>query len=163
MDQVITIISKQMTCKSSNKGIKFSSIFEKHKGGKNVSIKTAVQTNLAPLAIGPYSQAIKIDSFYFCSGQIPIDPKTSKLIGENIIEQSRQVLENIKALLESSGLTLNDVIKTTVFLKDLKTFSTVNEIYNQYFEKPYPARSTIGVSELPLGSLIEIEAIAHRK
>ncbi|MEN2984837.1 MAG: RidA family protein [Dictyoglomaceae bacterium] len=122
--------------------------------------KEVLITNKAPKAIGPYSQAIKVGNFIFISGQIPIDPNTGEVIEGDIREQTKRVLENIKGILESVSCSLNNVIKTTVFLKNLDDFSAMNEIYATYFPENPPARSTIEVSRLPKGVSIEIEAIA---
>ena len=122
--------------------------------------KRAIQTDRAPKAIGPYSQAIQAGNFLFLSGQIPIDPKTGELVKGDIGQQTRQVLENIERLLESQNLDMEDVVKTTIFLKDIKKFNQVNEVYAVYFQSVLPARSTVGVSDLPKGAEIEIEAIA---
>jgi 2-iminobutanoate/2-iminopropanoate deaminase len=121
--------------------------------------KTIVSTDKAPKAIGPYSQAVKIDNLLFISGQIPLNPVSGEISGD-IKSQTRQVLENIKAILISTDGSLQDVVKTTVFLKDLADFSLMNEVYQEYFNRDAPARSTVGVSAIPKGSLIEIESIA---
>jgi len=120
----------------------------------------AVHTDKAPTAIGPYSQAIDTGSFIFTSGQIPIDPSTGQVINGGIEKQAFQVLENLKNVLETAGSNMEKVIKTTVFLKDLSSFSVVNEIYAKYFSEPYPARSCVEVNRLPKDVLIEIEAVA---
>jgi 2-iminobutanoate/2-iminopropanoate deaminase len=122
--------------------------------------KKVIQTEKAPKAIGPYSQAIQAGSFLFISGQIPIDPSTGELVGGDIRQQARQVLENVKHLLESQGLSLQQVVKTTIFLKDMGSFNQVNEVYATYFPAEPPARSTIQVAKLPRNVDIEIEAIA---
>lgn len=118
-----------------------------------------IKTTKAPAAIGPYSQAIKVDNFIFGSGQLPIDPQTG-LMKVGIVEQTKQILSNITAILEASKAHKNDVVKTTIFLSDINNFSVVNEIYAEYFGEHRPARSTIEVSKLPKDSLIEIEFIA---
>jgi 2-iminobutanoate/2-iminopropanoate deaminase len=118
-----------------------------------------IKTAKAPAAIGPYSQAIKVDNFIFGSGQLPIDPQTG-LMKVGIVEQTKQILSNITAILEASKAHKNDVVKTTIFLSDINNFSVVNEIYAEYFGEHRPARSTIEVSRLPKDSLIEIEFIA---
>jgi 2-iminobutanoate/2-iminopropanoate deaminase len=122
--------------------------------------KKVIQTEKAPKAIGPYSQAIHAGSFIFLSGQIPIDPATGDLAGGDIQQQTRQVLENLKQVLASQGLTLQQVVKTTMFLKDLGHFNSVNEVYATYFPAEPPARSTVEVAKLPRNVDIEIEAIA---
>lgn len=117
-------------------------------------------TSEAPIAVGAYSQAIETESYVFTSGQLPMDPKTS-LILESPKEQAKQSLQNIKKIMESAGLTMNDVVKTTVLLTDITDFSAVNEVYEMYFEKPYPARSCFAVAALPKGAKVEIEVIAR--
>lgn len=119
-----------------------------------------IETKDAPKAIGPYSQAIKIDRFLFLSGQLPIKPETGELITGNFKEEVKQVLKNIEAILSSEGCRKEDVIKTTIFLKDISMFSELNEIYGEFFGESKPARSTIEVSRLPKDARIEIEAIA---
>ncbi|WDU83933.1 RidA family protein [Caloramator sp. Dgby_cultured_2] len=122
--------------------------------------KVVLSTTNAPAAIGPYSQGIKAGDFIFTSGQLPIDPKTGDLINNDIKAAAKQCLENIKAILESAGSSLEDVVKTTVFLKDLNDFASVNEVYAEYFKEKMPARSAFQVARLPKDALIEIEAIA---
>jgi len=121
--------------------------------------KRVIVTKNAPKAIGPYSQAIKSENILFISGQIPINPATGEITGDIKI-QTRQVLENLKSILVEIGASTADVVKTTIFLKNLDDFSAVNEIYRDYFPNSAPARSTVEVSRIPRGSLIEIEAIA---
>jgi 2-iminobutanoate/2-iminopropanoate deaminase len=123
-------------------------------------IKKQISTGDAPEAIGPYSQAIQIGDFIYTSGQIPINPKTGEIVSAEIEDQTRQVLDNIKAVLSEANSSLENVIKTTVFVKDLKDFVVVNKIYGEYFLKPFPARSCVEVSRLPKDVLIEIEVIA---
>jgi 2-iminobutanoate/2-iminopropanoate deaminase len=118
-----------------------------------------IKTVNAPEAIGPYSQAVKSENLLFVSGQVPVNPATGKLC-EDIKDQTRQALENVKAVLAAGGATLANVMKTTVFLKNLDDFAVMNDIYKEYFPKDPPARSTIEVSRIPRGSMIEIEAIA---
>jgi 2-iminobutanoate/2-iminopropanoate deaminase len=113
-------------------------------------------------AVGPYSLAVDADGLVFFSGQIPIDPKTGKLVDGDVKTQTEQVFSNIFNLLESAGLTPDDVQKVNVFLTDMNDFQAMNEIYKDKFNKPYPARSTLGVSALPLGSKVEIEIIAKK-
>jgi len=122
--------------------------------------KKVVYTEKAPRAIGPYSQAIQAGDLLFLSGQIPIDPKTGELIMGDIRKQTQQVLENIKGILESQRIGLQDVVKVTIFLKDMGNFSQVNEVYATYFPSSPPARSTVEVAKLPRDVDIEIEAIA---
>jgi len=119
-----------------------------------------VKTDKAPKAIGPYSQGVKVGNFVFVSGQIPVDPKTGNLIEGDIKEKTKIVLENLKAILESAGSSLERVVKVTVFVNDINNFEAVNEIYSEYFEKNKPARSFVEVSRLPKNVDIEIEAIA---
>ncbi len=120
-----------------------------------------VQTHDAPQAIGPYSQAIEIGDLVFASGQIPLTPN-GELAGSGIEEQTHQVLKNVQAILRAVGSDLSDVVKTTIFLKDLNSFQQVNEIYSQYFCEHQPARSCVEVSRLPKEVLIEIEVIAKK-
>ncbi|HDM24255.1 deaminase [archaeon] len=122
--------------------------------------KQELYTEKAPKPIGPYSQAVKVGNFIFGSGQIPIDPETGKIIGEDVKEQTRRVMENIKAILESNGCTMDSIVSVTVFLKDLSLFEEFNEVYGKYFKEPFPARSTVEVSKLPKDALIEINFIA---
>lgn len=125
-------------------------------------IREAVATQAAPAAVGPYSQAIRTGEMVFASGQIGLDPSSGTL--RNGLEaQARQVLANLRAVLEAAELTMDDVVKTTIFLVDIGQFATVNEIYGEAFSSPPPARSTVQVSALPLGALVEIEAIAVRR
>jgi 2-iminobutanoate/2-iminopropanoate deaminase len=119
-----------------------------------------ISTTNAPAAIGPYSQAVKSNGFLFCSGQIGLDPATGMLVGDDIASQTIQVMENIRRLLQSAGLEMGCVVKSTIFLKSMDDFKVVNEIYGGAFESHKPARSTIEVSGLPLGAKIEIECIA---
>ncbi|MCM8901562.1 RidA family protein [Caldicoprobacter algeriensis] len=120
----------------------------------------AVHTDKAPAAIGPYSQAIDTGALIYTSGQIPIDPSTGQVVSGGIKEQTAQVLENLKNVLEAAGSSMEKVIKTTVFMKDLSDFSAMNEVYAKYFSEPYPARSCVEVNRLPKDVLIEIEAVA---
>lgn len=124
-------------------------------------MKKEIQTNDAPSAIGPYSQGIQVGNLFFMSGQIPINPISGE-IPNNPKEQTKQVLENVKALLKSQELSFDNVIKTTVFIDNMDNFNDINEIYASYFKQPYPARSTVEVSKLPLGVLVEIEIIASK-
>ncbi len=122
--------------------------------------KKVIQTDRAPKAIGPYSQAIQAGSFFFLSGQIPLDPKTGELVKGDIRQQTEQVLKNIKGILESRKLGVGDVVKVTIYLKNIENFNQVNEIYGTYFPTDPPARSTVEVAKLPRNAEIEIEAIA---
>ena len=119
-----------------------------------------VSTKNAPAAIGPYSQAVKVNGFMFASGQIALNPQTGEMVGTTIEEQSEQVLKNIVGLLEASDITLDQVVKTTCFLKNIEDFAAFNEVYGQYFTNHLPARSAVGVAGLPKGALIEVEVIA---
>ncbi|MFA5794834.1 MAG: RidA family protein [Candidatus Brocadiia bacterium] len=125
--------------------------------------KKIIKTNKAPLAIGPYSQAVLADGWLFLSGQIPIDPVSNQVVENDITKQSEQVLSNIKAVVESTGGTLDNIVKASVFLKDLNDFAAMNAVYQKYFTKDYPARSTIQVAKLPKDVLVEIEVIACLK
>jgi 2-iminobutanoate/2-iminopropanoate deaminase len=122
--------------------------------------KKIIQTEKAPKAIGPYSQAIQIESLVFTAGQIGLDPATSEFVEGGVEEQTRQVLTNLRNVLEAAGSGLNYVVKTTVFLKDMNDFPKMNAIYAEFFSGAYPARSTVAVAVLPKGALVEIEAIA---
>lgn len=121
-----------------------------------------ISTLNAPSAIGPYSQAIDTGPLVFVSGQIPVDPKTGKFASTKIEGQTRQSLENIKAILKEAGLDMSNVVKTTVYLKDMKDFVAMNEVYAQYFVKPYPARAAFEVVNLPKDALVEIECVASK-
>ncbi len=123
--------------------------------------KETVTTDKAPAAIGPYSQGVKFGNMLFTSGQIPLDPATGKLVEGDITTQARQVLSNLSALLEASGSSIENVIKTTCFLTNLDDFQAFNEIYAEYFGEGQPARSTIQVSRLPAGAIVEIECVAE--
>ncbi len=122
--------------------------------------KEAIVTTNAPGAVGPYSQAIKSGNLLFCSGQLGIDPAVGKLVEGGVVPQTEQVFKNIKAVLEAAGATMENVVKATVFLKDMADFKTVNEIYAKQFEPPFPARSAVAVRDLPLYVDVEIEIIA---
>jgi len=122
--------------------------------------KEAVETDNAPKAIGPYVQAIKANGFVYTAGQIPLDPKTGNIVGSDISAQTRQVLENLKAVLAASGSSLDQVVKATVFLKSMADFAAMNEVYAHYLGNAKPARTTVAVAELPRGALIEIDFIA---
>lgn len=123
-------------------------------------MKTQITSPKAPAAIGPYSQAIAANGFLFISGQLPIDPATGNFVEGGIRELTRQSLENVKSILAEAGLTLADVVKTTVFLADMSDFAAMNEVYAEYFTAPAPARSAVAVKTLPKGGLVEIEVIA---
>ena len=123
-------------------------------------MKKVISTSRAPAAIGPYSQAIQVGNLVFASGQIPIDPATGSFVEGGVKEQARQSLTNVKAILDEAGLTLDNVVKTTVFLADMNDFADVNAVYAEFFAEPYPARSAVAVKTLPKGALVEIEVIA---
>src|SRR5438045_5029241 len=123
-------------------------------------MKKIICTSDAPAAIGPYSQAVRCSGFIFCSGQIPLDPQSGQIVSDDIAAQTRRVLDSVSGLLKAEGLSLDDVLKTTIFLTDLGNFQIVNEIYGSYFNNQPPARSTVQVSALPKGAKVEIEVIA---
>jgi 2-iminobutanoate/2-iminopropanoate deaminase len=121
-----------------------------------------ISTKQAPAAIGPYSQAIQVGNLVYTSGQIPIDPATGAFVEGGIKEQTRQSLSNVRAILEEAGLTMANVVKTTVFLADMADFAEMNAVYAEFFSEPYPARSAVAVKTLPKGALIEIEVVAEQ-
>ena len=122
--------------------------------------KKAINTEKAPKAIGPYSQAIQVGNLVYTSGQLPIDPTTGAFPEGGIKEQTRQSLCNIQAILEEAGLTMSNVVKTTVFLADMNDFADMNAVYAEFFTQPYPARSAVAVKTLPKNALVEIEVVA---
>jgi 2-iminobutanoate/2-iminopropanoate deaminase len=120
-----------------------------------------IHTDSAPGAVGPYSQGISAGDFVYTAGQIGLDPATGKFVSENDVQaQTRRALQNVKAILEAAGSGMENVVKTTVFLSDMGNFKLMNEVYKEFFGEPYPARSAVAVKDLPLGALVEIEAIA---
>jgi 2-iminobutanoate/2-iminopropanoate deaminase len=125
-------------------------------------MKEVVKTDRAPAALGPYSQAIKVrgNTIVYCSGQIGLDPQTGNLVGDTAAEQARRVMENLKAVIETAGAHLSDVVKTTMFLTDMNDFPAVNEVYATYFSVSPPARATVEVSRLPKDAKVEIDATA---
>jgi 2-iminobutanoate/2-iminopropanoate deaminase len=123
-------------------------------------MKKIISTNEAPAAIGPYSQAVRSGRFLFCSGQIPLDPKSGEIVAGDITAQTGRVMDNIAGLLRAEGLSFDDIVKTTIFLTNLGDFQTVNQIYGSYFKNDPPARSTVQVAALPRGANVEIEVIA---
>jgi len=125
-------------------------------------MKTVIYTDKAPKAIGPYSQAVETNGMLFISGQIPIDPATSKIVDGGIKEQTEQVMKNISAILAEAGYTFDDVVKSTCLLSDMDHFAAMNEVYGKYYPEKSPARAAYSVVKLPLGALIEIETIAAR-
>lgn len=122
--------------------------------------KDVISTNAAPAAVGPYSQGIRAGELLFLSGQVPLDPATGKLVDGGVEAQTEQSCRNLKAVLASQGLDLSNVVKTTVFIAHMSDFPKVNEVYKRFFTAPCPARSCVEVGALPLGALVEIEAIA---
>ena len=123
-------------------------------------MKEIIATENAPGAIGPYSQAVKTGNMVFCSGQIPIDVATGEFVSDDVAEQTRQVLKNLSAVLEAAGSSLNNVVKTTVFLADMNDFAAMNEIYGEFFNENKPARATVQAARLPKDARVEIECIA---
>jgi 2-iminobutanoate/2-iminopropanoate deaminase len=124
-------------------------------------MREAISTTKAPAAIGPYSQAIKVGNLVYTSGQIPIDPATGSFVEGGIKEQTRQSLLNVQAILKKVGLTMANVVKTTVFMTDMNDFADMNAVYAEFFAEPYPARSAVAVKTLPKGALVEIEVVAE--
>lgn len=124
-------------------------------------MKVKIESVNAPKAIGPYSQAVLVDDTLYVSGNIPVNPKTGD-VADGIVNQSKQVFENMKAVLNEAGMDFENVVKTTAFLTDLSNFATFNEIYASYFVAPYPARSCVEVSKLPKNVLVEVECIAKK-
>ncbi|URN94966.1 MAG: RidA family protein [Candidatus Pristimantibacillus lignocellulolyticus] len=123
-------------------------------------MKKAIHTEQAPQAIGPYSQAVQVGNLLFTSGQLGMDP-VNNIFPATAAEQAKQSLENVKAIVETAGGTMGDIVKTTVFLKDMNDFASVNEVYSSFFEQPYPARSAVEVARLPKDALVEIEVIVQ--
>ena len=132
-------------------------IFAAVKQNKRMKV---ISTKKAPAAIGPYSQAIQVRNLVYTSGQIPIDPVTGAFVEGGIKEQTRQSLSNVQAILKEAGLTMANVVKTTVFLADMADFADMNTVYAEFFSEPYPARSAIAAKSLPKGALVEIEVVA---
>ncbi|ARU55441.1 MAG: RidA family protein [Pseudomonadales bacterium] len=124
-----------------------------------MSNKSIIQTDNAPKAIGTYSQAVKVGNTVYLSGQIALDPESMELVGGDISQQIKQVFENLKAVCEASGGTLQNIVKLNIFLTDLGNFATVNEIMATYFEQPYPARAAVGVAALPKGAEVEMDGV----
>lgn len=125
--------------------------------------KEVISTENAPAAVGPYSQAIGIGDLVYTAGQVPLDRNTGELVGGGVQEQAQQALDNLKAVLEAAGSNLENVVKTTVFLQNMSDYGAVNEVYARYFGDNAPARSAVAVAALPLGALVEIEAVAVRQ
>ncbi|MEE1091668.1 MAG: RidA family protein [Prevotella sp.] len=122
----------------------------------------ALHTEKAPAAIGPYSQAIEVNGFVFASGQIPLNPETGEIVDGGIKEQTHQALTNASHIMQEAGLTLANVVKTTVFLSDMADFAAMNEVYATFFSQPFPARSAVAVKTLPKNVLVEVECIAAK-
>lgn len=125
-------------------------------------MKHVINTQAAPAAIGPYSQAIEVENLVYTSGQLPIDPATGSFPEGGIQEQTRQSLTNVRAILNEAGLDMGNVVKTTVFLADMNDFAAMNSVYAEFFAEPYPARSAVAVKTLPKGALVEIEVVAAK-
>ncbi len=125
-------------------------------------MKKIIHTDSAPKAVGPYSQAVDIGQFVFCSGQIAIDPASNEVLKVDVVQQTKQVMKNIEAVLKASDLHFSHIIKTTIFLTDMNDFAKVNEVYSSFLTAPFPARSTVAVSGLPKGVNVEIEVTAAR-
>ncbi len=123
-------------------------------------MKQVIQTNNAPQAIGPYSQAIMAGDTLYVSGQIPVIPATGVIVSEKVEDQARQVMENVKAVVEAAGLTLDHVVKTSVFIKNMDDFAKINAVYSEYFKENCPARACVEVARLPKDVLLEMDAIA---
>jgi 2-iminobutanoate/2-iminopropanoate deaminase len=123
-------------------------------------MKRIIRTSSAPAAIGPYSQAVEINGTLYISGQVPVDPKTGKLVEGDITIQTKQVFKNIEAILREAGYNFTEVVKSTCFLSNISDFKAMNEIYAQYYSENQPARAAFAVKDLPMGALIEIETIA---
>ncbi len=125
-------------------------------------MKIVISTKKAPAAIGPYSQAVQVGNLVYTSGQIPVDSETGMIVEGGVKEQTRQSLTNVKAILQEIGLTMSDVVKTTVFMADMGDFADMNSVYSEFFTEPYPARSAVAVKALPKGALVEIEVVAEK-
>lgn len=125
-----------------------------------MSCQKVITTEQAPAAIGPYSQAIKVDNLIYTSGQIPIDPATGQIVAGGVAEQTTRVMANLQAVLAAVGASLKDFVKTTLFIKDMNDFDTINDVYSRYFPQDPPARSCVEVARLPKDVLVEIEAVA---
>lgn len=124
--------------------------------------KQIISTDKAPSAIGPYSQAVWAGDFLFASGQVPVDPATGDLISQDVQEQAHQALKNVRSILETAGLTMDNVVKATVFIKNMDDFGKINEVYAQYFSTPFPARSCVEVARLPRDVQVEVEVVAKK-
>ena len=148
------------TQKTMKKTAARKTVAKKTAAAPRITKRTVISAELAPKAIGPYSQAIRANGFVFCAGQTPIDPAVGKLIDGDVPAQTRRVLHNLSAILEAAGASLSRVVKTTVFLTDMANFKAMNEVYAEFFPEHPPARSTVAVAGLPLGAQVEIECIA---
>ena len=126
-------------------------------------MKTAIATEGAPRAIGPYSQAVRVGQWVFCSGQIGLDPATGDLVGGGVVAEADRALHNLRAVLAAAGGGLDTLVRTTIYLVDLTDFARVNEVYERHIGAPFPARATVGVASLPRGARVEIDAIAVRE
>ena len=135
-------------------------VYEESTPQKGNNMNTAIHTELAPAAIGPYSQAIQAGNTIYVSGQLPIDPATGAFAGDDIATQTRQSLTNISNILKAAGTDMSKVVKTTVLLADINDFAAMNEVYGQFFTQPYPARAAFQVAAVPKGARVEIEAVA---
>ena len=122
--------------------------------------KEVIFSSNAPKALGPYSQAVKVSNMLFVSGQIPLNPDTMEIVSNDVKDQTHQVMKNLKAILDEAGCSFNDVVKTTIFIKNMNDFSNINEVYSMYFTDHKPARATVEVSRLPKDVMVEIELIA---
>ena len=125
--------------------------------------KKIITTNKAPQAIGSYSQAVQAGDFLFASGQIPLDPQTGEMVNENFRAEATQVFENVKGIADEAALSLEDIVKLTVYITDLADFATLNEVMGEYFEEPYPARAAVQVAALPKGARVEVDATFYTK
>jgi|SRR5690554_6419390 len=125
-------------------------------------MKKIYESKLAPAAIGPYSQAVEVNDLIFISGQIPLDPETMEIVSDDVKEQTKQVMDNLGAILKEANLTYDHLVKTTILLKSMDDFAQVNDIYSSYLNEPYPARAAFEVARLPKDVKVEIEAIAHK-
>ena len=125
-------------------------------------MKRAIASDRAPKAVGPYSQGVAFGDLLFCAGQIPLDPETGEITGADVAAQTERVIENIKAVLNVNAMTLEDVVKTTVFLTTMEDFAAMNAVYARHFSEPFPARSTVAVVALPRGAKVEIEVTAAK-
>lgn len=138
-------------------------MFNRWNKGDGQVMKKVIQTDNAPAAIGPYSQAVRAGDFLYVSGQIPLDPTSGEVVSGGVEEQTDRVLKNLQAILEEAGADFTNVVKFSIFLKDIEDFGVVNKIYGSFLEEPYPARATIEVSRLPKDVLVEMDVVAYVK